>query len=86
MASRKPFRKTPPRIASSTRVTATGWFSHAGISGFSMRWAVASAAERVMVMMKSVSAKPSRTSTKALPRQRGSSSSSMAMLPWPCGL
>ena len=51
-----------------------------------MMWAVASAAESVMVMMKPVAAKPSRHSTSALPRQRGSSSSRIWMLPWPCGL
>ena len=57
-----------------------------GTNGFSTMCAVASAADRVMVMMKSVKAKPSRTRTKALPFQRGSSSSSMRMLPWPWGL
>ena len=51
-----------------------------------MMCAVASAADSVIVMMKPVAAKPSRQSTSALPRQRGSSSSSIEMLPWPCGL
>ena len=36
-----------------------------------IKWAAASAAESVMVMMKSVVAKPSRTSTKTLPRPPG---------------
>jgi hypothetical protein len=36
-----------------------------------MMWALASAAESVIVMMKSVKAKPRRTSTNALPCQRG---------------
>jgi hypothetical protein len=51
-----------------------------------MMWALASAAESVIVMMKSVKAKPRRTSTNAFPFHRGSSSSSIRMLPWPCGL
>ena len=67
-------------------MTPTGWWKAAGTNGFSTMWAVASAAESVIVMMKSVKANPSRTSTKALPFQRGSSSSSIRMLPWPCGL
>ena len=46
-----------------------------------MMCAVASAADSVMVMTKSVAANPSRHSTKALPRHRGSSSSSIEMLP-----
>ena len=37
-----------------------------GTNGFSTMWAVASAAESVMVMMKSVRAKPSSTSTNDL--------------------
>jgi hypothetical protein len=67
-------------------VTPTWWCSTPGTNGFSTMWALASAAESVIVMMKSVKAKPRRTSTNALPFQRGSSSSSMRMLPWPCGL
>ena len=47
---------------------------------------MASAADSVMVMTKSVAANPSRHRTNALPCQRGSSSSSIEMLPWPCGL
>ena len=65
----------------------TCWPSrNAGTCGFSTTWALASAAERVMVMMKSVSANPRSTSTKSLPRQNGSRRSSMAIEPWPCGL
>ena len=54
--------------------------------GFSIRWAVASAADRVMVIMKSVAAKPSRASTNSLPFQNDNSRSSMAIEPSPCGL
>ena len=39
-----------------------------------------------MVMMKSVAANPSRTSTNSLPCQNGSSRSSIAIEPSPCGL
>ena len=48
-----------------------------------MRWAVASAAESVIVTMKPVAANPSRQSASALPRHRGSSSSRTEMLPCP---
>ena len=58
----------------------------AGTCGFSTMWAVASAADRVMVMMKSVAANPSRTRTNSLPFQNDSSRSSIAIEPWPCGL
>ena len=51
-----------------------------------MTCADASAAESVIVMTKSVTANPSSTSTKILPRQKGSSRSSIAIEPWPCGL
>ena len=61
------------------------WTS-AGTLGFSTMWAVASAADRVMVIRKSVAAKPSRTSTNSLPFQKDSSRSSIAMEPSPCGL
>ncbi len=47
---------------------------------------VASAADRVIVMMKSVAAKPSSTSTKSLPAHLGRTRSSIAIEPWPCGL
>ena len=53
------------------------------MNGFSTRWAVASAADSVMVIRKSVAAKPSSTSTNTLPAQRGSNRSSMAMEPSP---
>ncbi len=51
-----------------------------------MMCAVASAADIVMVMTKSVAANPSRHSTSTLLRQRGSNCSSTAMLPSPFGL
>jgi len=44
---------------------------------------VASAADRVMVIRKSVAANPSRTSTNSLPTQAGSNRSSIAMDPSP---
>ena len=87
MASRKPLQEDrAERATSSASVTSTGWSIQCGTSGFSMMCAVASAAESVIVMTKSVAAKPSRHSTSALPFQRGSSSSSSEMLPSPCGL
>ena len=87
IASAKPRRKTTPSRA--TRKSATSTFCPCrkdGANGFSMACAAASAAERVMVMRKSVRAKPSRTRTKSLPHQNGKSRSSMAIDPWPCGL
>jgi len=47
---------------------------------------VASAEDRVMVMIQLVATKPSRMSTNTLPRQNGSSRSSIATEPCPCGL
>ena len=47
---------------------------------------VASADESVIVMIQLVATKPSSTRTNSLPRQNGSRCSSMATLPWPCGL
>ena len=47
---------------------------------------MASAEERVIVMIQEVATKPSSTRTKILPRQNGSSRSSIATEPWPCGL
>ena len=44
---------------------------------------MASAADSVMVIRKSVAANPSSASTNSLPTQRGSSRSSMAMEPSP---
>ena len=39
-----------------------------------------------MVMIQDVATNPSRMSTKIFPRQNGSSFSSIATEPWPCGL
>ena len=61
-------------------------FRPAGMIGFSSRCTVASAPERVMVMIHEVATNPSSSSTKNLPRQNGSSFSSMATEPCPCGL
>ena len=57
--------------------------NQAGAYGFAIAWAVASAADRVMVMMKSVAANPSSTSTNSLPPHQGSRRSSMAIEPSP---
>jgi hypothetical protein len=46
-----------------------------------MRCAVASAADKVMVITKLVAANPSRHSTTTLPFQRGNKFSSIRMLP-----
>ena len=74
-------------MASRNSVTATFWpCIQAGANGFSIACAVASAAESVMVIMKSVAANPSSTRTSSFPPQRGSSRSSMAMDPSPRGL
>ena len=87
IASLNPFRKTAPSRATSTSVTSTGWPSSAcGTKGFSSRWAVASAAERVIVITKSVATKPSRHRTNSLPCHQGSSFSSIAIEPSPWGL
>ena len=51
-----------------------------------MKCAVASAADRVIVMIHEVATNPSRTSTNSFPHQNGSSRSSMATEPWPFGL
>ena len=51
-----------------------------------MRWALASAADRVMVMMKPVATKPMSASTRILLGQYDSSRSSIERLPSPCGL
>ena len=68
-------------------MTATSWPPRYGARcGFSVRCAVASAADSVIVMMKSVAAKPSSTRTKILPFQYVISRSSMAMEPSPFGL
>ena len=47
---------------------------------------MASADDSVIVMIHDVATNPSSTSTKSLPRQNGSRSSSIATEPWPCGL
>ena len=52
-------------------------------SGFSIRWTAASAAESVIVITKSVAAKPSRASTIVLPVQPCTRRSSMAIEPCP---
>ena len=54
--------------------------------GFSTACALASAADSVMVMRKSVAAKPSSTRTNSLPFQNDSSRSSIAIEPSPRGL
>ena len=84
IASLNPRRNTAASSATSTSVIGTSapW-NHAGANGFSTACAVASAADRVIVIMKSVAAKPSSTSTKSLPPHQGSSRSSMAIEPSP---
>ena len=70
IASVNPRRKTPPSSATRPIVIHSSWpCRKSGTCGFSTTWALASAAERVIVMMKSVSAKPRSTSTNSLPRQ-----------------
>jgi hypothetical protein len=86
-ASLNPRRKTTPRINNSTTVTGTAWpFRNAGRYGFSSIWTVASADDKVMVMIHEVATNPSSIKTNVLPRQNGSNRSSMATEPWPCGL
>ena len=58
----------------------------AATNGFSTMWAVASAADSVIVMMKSVAAKPEQHEDEQLALQQRSSRSSMAIEPSPCGL
>jgi len=87
MASVNPRRNTAASSASRARVTNTASpCSSCGAKGFSMMCAVASAAERVIVMRKSVAAKPSRANTNSLPAHQGRRCSSIAMEPSPCGL
>ena len=86
IASLNPLRKTAPSADSSISVSQIGWSTQCGANGLWMMCSVASAAESVMVITKSVAANPSRIRTRALPRQRGSSCSRSEMLPWPCGL
>jgi hypothetical protein len=76
-----------PRPAIKASVMATSWpCRNSGANGFSMACALASAAESVMVIMKSVAAKPRSARTKSLPLHRGKRRSSMAMEPSPRGL
>src|SRR3954452_795638 len=86
-ASVNPFRNTAPRINRSTIVTAT-WCPcrKDGKNGFWIMCTLASAADRVIVMIHEVATNPSSTSTKILPRQNGSRCSSMATEPCPWGL
>lgn len=87
IASRKPLRNTAPSRATSTRVMTICLLCRVSVRwGFSTRWVEASAADRVMVMRKSVAAKPSRVRTNSLPFQKDSSRSSIAIEPSPCGL
>ena len=86
MTSLKPRMNTAPRTNNKPSVTRMGWCIQPGTRGFSMRWAVASAADSVIVMTKLVAANPSRTRTTAFPFQRGNNDSSIRMLPCPCGL
>lgn len=80
-------RKTAPSSAIRPSVMIIWWLPRAAEKcGFSTRWVEASAADRVMVIRKSVAAKPSRASTNSLPFQNDSSRSSIAIEPAPCGL
>ncbi len=54
--------------------------------GFSAMWAVASAAERVIVITKPVATNPIRHSTSSLPCHQPSNRSSIEIEPSPCGL
>ena len=84
MASENPRRKTAASSASNPRVISMVWFDQAsGMNGFSTRCAVASAADSVMVIRKSVAAKPSSARTSSLPSHLGSSRSSIAIDPSP---
>src|ERR1700733_6749061 len=86
IASLKPLRKIAPRMASITMVAPIWVLIALGTNGFWLKWAAASAADSVMVMMKSVVAKPSKIRTNVLPLHLGKSFSSIAILPWPLGL
>src|SRR5215204_2107099 len=86
-ASLNPRRKTTPRINNSTTVTGTAWPSkNPGRYGFSSIWTVASADDKVMVIIHDVATNPSSIKTNVLPRQNGSNRSSIATEPWPWGL
>ncbi len=87
IASVKPRRNTAASRASSTRVMSTSWpCRNDGRYGFSTAWAVASAADSVIVTRRSVAAKPSSTSTKTLPAHHGRIRSSIAVEPSPLEL
>jgi hypothetical protein len=87
MASLKPLRNTPPRIATSTSVMVTSRSrSNSGTSGLPATCSVADEAESVMVKSHAVATNPSRNNTNSLPRQNDSKLSSMAIDPCPCGL
>ena len=63
-------------------MTSTRWPArNAGAKGFWMKWAVASAEDRVIVMIQEVATKPSSTRTKILPRQNGNNRSNIATEP-----
>ena len=84
MASAKPRRNTAPSKASRMSVMSTFWSAQpGGAKGLSTRCSVASAADRVMVIRKSVAAKPSSTSTSSLPPHRGSNRWSIEIEPSP---
>ena len=84
IASLNPRRNTTPSRSSSARVSGTGIsVNQCGVKGFSAMCAVASAADSVIVIMKSVTANPSSTSTKSLPAHQGSSFSSIMIEPAP---
>ena len=86
-ASAKPMRKTTPSSTTSAQVSGTSQpCSALPTRGFSTMCAVASAVDSVIVMRKSVTAKPSSTSTSSFDHQYDSSRSSMATEPSPCGL
>jgi hypothetical protein len=86
-ATLNPARNTAPSTASRNRVIAICWSQrNPGVKGFSTMWAVASADDRVMVMIQEVATKPSRHRTNSLPPQNDSSRSSMATEPCPYGL
>ena len=75
-----------PRAAGGEGLRSGGERTRVGASGFSRRCTVASAADRVRVMIQLVATKPSRTGTKTLPLQNGRRCSNIATGPWPCGL
>ena len=84
IASWNPRRNTAPSRTISRSVIGRFALCRAcGMSGFSTACAAASAADRVIVMMNAVPAKPSSTRTNSLPAHQGSSRSSIAIEPSP---